>query len=114
MLSVLNKQKQLKAQQLAVLQKTGLLTSNKDGVIIRTPSTLETESYKEYEELEERIINYKYASSPNLREQVNLQLEQEILEYATQLKQLKYDLDSTEMISEFISLYPNMEQYIYE
>jgi predicted house-cleaning noncanonical NTP pyrophosphatase (MazG superfamily) len=114
MLSVLNKQKQLKALQITVLQKTGILTTNEDGVIIRTPSTFETEAFKEYQELEERIINYKYASSYSLREQVNLQLEQEIQEYATQLKQLKYDLDSLEMISDFLSLYPEMEQFIYE
>ena len=89
------------------------LTVNEYGVVLREHHLDKAKIEKAIVDLNHQKLNIEYFNNPQLRQTVNQQFEQELYDYALSLSQLVDDLDSQEMIVDFLNEFPHMEPVIY-
>ncbi|ENN9979312.1 hypothetical protein ACAS46_000919 [Vibrio vulnificus] len=112
-LKMLNVQEKLLHNQLRTMKAQSKLTINEHGVVLREHHLDKAKIEKAIIDLNHQKLNIEYFNNPQLRQTVNQQFEQELYDYALSLSHLVSDLDSQQMIVDFLSEFPHMEQVIY-
>ncbi len=68
---------------------------------------------KSIQDLNQQKLNIEYFNNPQLRQAVNQQFEVELYDYALSLSHIVDDLDSQQIIVDFLNEFPHMEPVIY-